>query len=110
MGLYEKMMLATRLRSIRRVWAREGPLFDARTDEESMEAHEQTEAAQALENREVRERETHRPGRRDVTVAYQYRKIHSNQTQRRRGGEDSRDIGCDAYMPRSLPLIDWLKM
>ncbi len=41
-GFYEKMMLATRLRSIRRAWAREGSFFDARTDEESMEAREKS--------------------------------------------------------------------
>ena len=41
-GLYEKLMLATRLRSIRRAWPREGPLLDARTDEESMEARERS--------------------------------------------------------------------
>jgi hypothetical protein len=34
----EKMMLTTRLRSVRRVLAREGPPFDARTLEESIEA------------------------------------------------------------------------
>ena len=34
----KKMMLATRLRSVRRVLAREGPLFEARTLEESIEA------------------------------------------------------------------------
>jgi hypothetical protein len=33
----EKMMLATRLRSVRRVLAREGPPFEARTLEESIE-------------------------------------------------------------------------
>ena len=42
LGVYEKMMLATRLRFIRRAWAREGPLFDAQTDEESMEAREKS--------------------------------------------------------------------
>jgi len=34
----EKMMLAARLRSVRRAFAREGPPFEARTDEESIEA------------------------------------------------------------------------
>lgn len=34
----EKMMLAARLRSVRRVLARVGPPFEARTDEESIEA------------------------------------------------------------------------
>jgi hypothetical protein len=38
LGVDEKMMLATRLRSVRRVLAREGPPFEARTDEESIEA------------------------------------------------------------------------
>lgn len=38
LGVDEKMMLAARLRSIRRVLAREGPPFEARTDEESIEA------------------------------------------------------------------------
>jgi hypothetical protein len=37
-GVDEKMMLTTRLRSVRRVLAREGPPFEARTAEESMEA------------------------------------------------------------------------
>jgi hypothetical protein len=37
-GVDEKMMLTTRLRSVRRVLAREGPPFEARTVEESMEA------------------------------------------------------------------------
>ena len=37
LSVYEKMMLAARLRSVRRVLAREGPPFDARTDEESTE-------------------------------------------------------------------------
>jgi len=41
-GFYEKMMLAARLRSIRRVWACEGPLFEALTDEESMQAREKS--------------------------------------------------------------------
>ena len=36
------MMLTARLRSVRRVWARERPLFEARTDEESMEAREKS--------------------------------------------------------------------
>jgi hypothetical protein len=38
LGVDEKMMLAARLRSVRRVFAREGPPFEARTDEESIEA------------------------------------------------------------------------
>ena len=38
LGVDEKMMLATRLRSVRRVFAREGPPFEARTVEESSEA------------------------------------------------------------------------
>ena len=38
LAVYEKMMLAARLRSVRRVLAREGPPFEARTDEESIEA------------------------------------------------------------------------
>jgi hypothetical protein len=37
-GVDEKMMLTTRLRSVRRVLAREGPPFEARTAEESIEA------------------------------------------------------------------------
>lgn len=37
-GVDEKMMLTARLRSVRRVLAREGPPFEARTADESMEA------------------------------------------------------------------------
>lgn len=37
LGVDEKMMLAARLRSVRRVLAREDPPFEARTDEESSE-------------------------------------------------------------------------
>jgi hypothetical protein len=38
LGVDQKMMLAARLRSVRRVLAREGPPFEARTAEESIEA------------------------------------------------------------------------
>ena len=38
LGVDEKMMLTARLRSVRRVLAREGPPFEARTVEESIEA------------------------------------------------------------------------
>ncbi len=41
-GLYEKMMLTARLRSVRRICAREGPDFEARTADESMEAREKS--------------------------------------------------------------------